>query len=91
MVKKEKPKSFFEKLEGEIVHEAEDYISYKAEKVKQKVLRIGEISLLIILGFFLISVGLAFLMAAYVPILGNGFSFLILGVIFLLISFLMKV
>lgn len=81
-------KSAFEKLEAEIVHEAGEFVK---EKVKRKVLRIGEISILIILGFMLISFGIASLLANYYPILSGGYSYLLIGVLFLIISYIMKV
>lgn len=88
--KKKQSKSFFEKIEGEIVSEAEDYINYKTEKVKNRLIKISEISLLIFIGFFLISFGLAAVLATYVPVLSGGFSYLVLGVVFIVISFLLK-
>jgi len=45
----------------------------------------------VILGFILISFGLATLIAKYVPILDGGFSYVLLGVLFVLLSFMIKV
>ncbi len=81
-------KSFFEKVEAQVIGKTEDYIK---EKVQKKLYRIGEFSILIVLGFFLISFGIAQLIAYFFPILSNGWSFLIIGVILLLIAMLMNV
>jgi len=89
--KKKHPKTFLEKVEDEIVHEAEGYLNYKTEVVKKKILSISEVSVLVILGFFLISFGLAALLAKYVSILDGGFSYVLLGVLFIVISFMIKV
>lgn len=86
MAKKEK--SFFQSLEAEVIKDAGDFVR---EKVKKKAIVIGEISILIILGFIMISFGLATFIANYFPILDNGLNYLILGVFFLIISFTLKV
>lgn len=83
-----KKSGVFERLEAEIVKDAGKYVE---EKVKRKVLRISEISVLILLGFFLISFGLATILGSYFEVLSNGFSFVVLGVTFLVISFFIKV
>jgi len=85
---KKKNPSFFESIEGEVVREAGEYVK---DKVKTKLLRIGEISILAILAFILISFGIATILENTFPILSGGFSFILLGVIFLLISFSLKI
>ena len=83
-----KKKSVFEKFEAEVVRDAGNYVK---EQVRRKVVKIGELSILVILGFFLVSFGVASLLGQYYPILGNGFNFLIIGFLFLVISFFMKI
>jgi hypothetical protein len=85
MVKK-KQKTMIEQLEGEVIKGAEELIK---GTIKRKIIRIGEISVLIFMAFVMISFGLGQLIAFYMPILANGLSFMILGVLFLLISFIM--
>ncbi len=80
-------KSFFERVEAEIVSGAENYVK---EKVKKKLFKLGEVSLFIFLSFVLISFGLAFLIGKYFPTLNGGFNFLVLGVIFLLVGYLLN-
>ena len=80
MVKK---KGIFERLEAEVINGAEEYV---VQKVKKKILRIGEISLFALLGFILMSIGLAYLIAAYISILNNGLSFIVLGLTFMIVS-----
>ena len=75
-----------EQLEAEVVEGVEEFVK---GTIKRKVIRIGEISVLIFMGFVMIAFGLGHLLAFYVPALSNGFSFLVLGVLFLLISFIM--
>lgn len=81
-----KTESVFEKLEAEVVKEAGNYVK---DKVRRKVMRIGEISILVIMGFILLSFGLATLIGSYFPMLDNGLNFLILGIALLLIGYLM--
>jgi uncharacterized membrane protein YkvI len=88
MVKKSSKKGVFETIEAQVVKEAGNFVR---DKVKQKVLRIGEISILIILGFILISFGIANILASFYPILGAGYNYLLLGIVFLIISFILKV
>lgn len=81
-------KGIFETLEAEVVREAGAYVK---DKVQRKILRISEISMLIILGFFLISFGLAQFIGAQYPILPQGASYMLLGIVFLLISYSLKI
>ncbi len=85
MVKKN---NLFESVEAEIIDGAKDFVK---EKVKKKVIRIGEISILILLSFIMISIGLGQILANMYPILMGGYSYLLLGITFLLISYLMKI
>jgi hypothetical protein len=81
----------FEKIEAEVLSEAHDYMNYKTNQVKRKAIRIGEISALVLLGFFLLSFGAAALLATYFPALSGGYSYVILGVVFVVISLMIKV
>ena len=87
-VRKSSKKGVFETLEAQVVKEAGNFVR---DKVKQKVLRIGEVSLLIIIGFILISFGVAQILASFYPMLSQGYSYLLLGIVFLIISFTMKI
>ena len=71
-----------------MVNEAGEYIR---SKVKKKVLRFGEISILIMLGFILISFGIANILASFYPLLSGGYNYLIVGILFLMASFLLKI
>lgn len=81
-------KGFFEKVEAQVVGAAEDYVK---EKVQKRLYRVGEFSILVVLGFFLVSLGIANLIAFYFPVLGNGLSYVIFGIILLLIAYFMRV
>lgn len=80
-------KSFFEKVEGEILQGAQNYVR---EKVTKKIIKIGEFSVMIFMAFILISFGVAYLIGHYFPMLDNGFNFILLGVIFLIVGFIIK-
>ncbi len=79
--------SFIEKLEAEVVRSAENYV---VDKVKKKIIRISEISVFVVLGLFLISFGLAMVVGYYFPVIDNGINFLIIGILFLMISFFLR-
>lgn len=81
-------KGIFETIEAEVVKEAGEFVK---EKIKKKILRISEISILIILAFFLISFGLAEFIAYQYPIIPQGISFIGLGIVFLAISYTLKI
>lgn len=82
-----KKSSFFESVEAEIIDQAKDIVK---DKVKKKAIQIGEISALVILGAFLISIGIASLISLYFPQTAGGFNYIILGGLFLITGFLMK-
>lgn len=85
MVKKEK--SAFEKVEAQVVSAAGSYIK---EKVTRKLLKLGEFSILVFLAFIMISFGIAIIMGNYFPQLNNGLNFILLGMIYLIIGFLIR-
>jgi hypothetical protein len=87
MAKKSSHKSH-ESIETEILRDAGHFVR---DTVKRKVLHIGEISVLILLGFILISFGLANLLAKYFDALAGGYNFILLGVLFLIVSYLIRV
>lgn len=78
-----KDRGFFETLEAEVVNEAKDYVK---KKVTNKLIKIGEVSVLVFMGFVMISFGLGMLLGHYVEILSNGLSYIVLGVLFLIIT-----
>lgn len=80
MVKK---KSFMDTVEAEVVDAAKNYVG---EKIKKKVIKIGEFSILAFLAMMLISFGLAQLIGAYFPMLSNGLNYIILGVVYFLVG-----
>lgn len=81
-------KGFFEKVEAQVIGKAEDYVK---EKVQKKLYRVGEFSVLVVLGFFLVSFGIANIVAFYFPVLSNGWSFIIFGFILLLVAYFMRI
>lgn len=88
---KKKQEGVFEKIEAEVLSEAQGYMNYKANQVKRKAIKIGEVSAFVLLGFFLLSFGAAALLATYFPFLAGGYSYVLLGVVFVIISLMIKV
>lgn len=82
--RKESP---FERVEAEVLHGAQQYLK---DSVWKRVVKYGEFSILAFLGFILISIGLAELLAYAFPILEGGFGYVILGLIYFLIGWLIK-
>ncbi len=83
-----KKRSFSEVIEAEVFRVAGDYVK---EKVTRRLIKIGEVSVLIFMGFVLISFGLAQIMENYIPILDGGFGFMILGIVLFLLSATLRV
>jgi len=81
-------KSLFEKVEAEVIDAGKEYVE---TKIKRKAIRIGEISVLVILAFILISIGLSQLIANTYPTLTGGYSYILLGFIYLLVGFLLNI
>jgi uncharacterized membrane protein YkvI len=80
-------KSFFEKVEAEVVSAGKAYLG---EKIKKNLIKFGEVSVLIVLAIFLITFGIGDLIGFYFPILANGLNYLILGVLFLVVGMLLS-
>lgn len=80
-------KSFFEKVEAQVVEGAESYVK---DKVKKKLIQFGEFSVLVFLSFIMISFGIAYLIGSYFPPLDNGLNFILMGMIFLVLSMLVR-
>ena len=80
-------KSLFEKVEAEVIGAGKEYVE---TKIKRKAIKIGEISILVILAFILISIGLGQILANTFPILMGGYSYLLLGFIYLLLGYLLN-
>lgn len=78
----------FEKIEAEVINGAQDYVK---GKIKKKIYRISEVSMLIVVGFILVSFGVALMMGSMYPVLANGYNFMILGILFLVVSFVLRV
>ena len=78
-----KKKGIFEKIEAEVIQEAEVLIK---KKLKRKMIQIGELSIYTISALLMFLFGLARLLAYYLPILDNGLNYLILAVIFLMLG-----
>lgn len=75
--------SFFEKVEAEVLEGATGYIK---EKVGSKVVKWGEFSLFVLLAFICISIGVAELIGFYFSELSMGFNYILLGMLFLILS-----
>ncbi len=82
-----KKKSFFEKLEAEIINDAGAYVK---DKVTRKVIRVGEVSIAFLFAFILIIIGIAQLLEGFFPILENGLNYIVLGFLFFLIALILK-
>jgi len=83
MVKKKK--SFMDSVEAEVVGAAKSYVN---EKIKRKVIKIGEVSVLVFMAFLLMSFGLANLIGVYFPGIENGLNFIILGALYFFVGML---
>jgi len=81
-------KTLFEKVEAEVINETKDYFK---SKVQKKIIRIGELSILILISFILISIGVSAIIGNMFPILAGGYSYLLIGILLLLISYLLKI
>lgn len=82
-----KKKGFIDKVEAEVVSAVK---SYAGDKVKKKLIKIGEVSALVVLAMFLVSFGLAELLGTYFSVLSNGLNFVILGTVFLIVGLLIS-
>lgn len=82
-----KKQSVFEKVEAEVVGAAGNYIK---EKVTRKLLKIGEFSILVFLAFVMISFGVATFIGSYYPQLNNGLNFILLGMFYLIVGFMIR-
>ena len=80
-------KDFFEKVEAQVIKGAKGYVK---EKVKSTVVKWGEFSVLVLLSLIMISMGVAYLIGFYYPMLNNGLNFVLLGMIFLFMSLLVR-
>jgi hypothetical protein len=80
-------KSFFEKVEAEVVSAGKAYVG---EKIKRNLIKFGEVSVLVVLAMFLITFGIGDLIGFYFPILANGLNYVILGFIFLFVGMLLS-
>jgi len=85
--KKSTGQKVFEAVEGEIAETAKGYFQ---TKFKDKLIKYGEISILALLGFLMISIGIAEVIATYIHQLSGGFSYLVLGILLLLAALLLK-
>ncbi len=77
----------FEKLENEMLKEAKEYAFKNA---KDRVVRLGEVSALVALAGILISIGVAQLIGFFFPILNNGYNYLLLAFLYLLVAYVLK-
>ena len=82
-----KKKSFMEALEGEVINEAGNYVK---RKVTSRAVRIGEMSAAFLIGFVLLIIGVAELLPSVFPILEDGYNYIILGILFLIIGMVLK-
>lgn len=83
----DKKKSFADTIEAEIFHEAAGYVK---DKVKRKILKIGEVSISFLTAFLLIIVGMVELIGTHFPILQGGYNYLLFGVFFLVAGMILK-
>ena len=86
MVHKKK-KSFFEGVRDELLENAQDYME---TKVKRKLIRVGEMSFAFLFAGVLLVIGIAELLASFVPYFDTGLNYLVLGILFLFIGLLLK-
>jgi len=82
-----KKKSFFEKVEAEVIDETGGYIR---NKIKSKIIKYSEVSIFALLSFLLISIGISELLAVYFPVLVGGWNYILLGIVFLLAAVLIR-
>lgn len=81
----EKKSKIINLIERQLINTTKDYVN---AKIKKKILKVGEVSVLIILGFILISFGMSYLIGYYFPIIGNGLNFILFGIILLIMGLL---
>jgi hypothetical protein len=74
-------KSFFKKIEDEIVDEAEEFIK---EKVEKKAIRIGELSVFAVTAYAMFVLGITHLLERFFPVLQGGYSYILMGGVFLI-------
>lgn len=65
----------------------EDYIR---TNITQKLMRVGEMSLALILGSILVLVGLGQFIASQIAFLENGLNYIVLGVILLIVAYFLS-
>ena len=65
----------------------EDYIR---TNITQKLMRVGEMSLALILGSILVLVGLGQFIASQIAFLENGLNYIVLGVVLLIIAYFLS-
>lgn len=82
-----KKETLLEKVEGEVIDETKSYVD---RKIKRKAIRLGEISVLIVLSFIMLSIGISMILAKIYPVLDNGYSYILLGLTYLLIGYFLK-
>ena len=87
MAKEKKKETIFEKVETEVIDATKSYVE---NKIKKKVIKFGEFSVMIFLAMVLISIGLAELLGFYFPQIPTGLNYIIIGILFLAIGFLIK-
>ena len=82
-----KKDSILEAVEAQVVNAAQDYVK---GKIKKKLMRIGEFSVLVFLAFVMISIGIAHLIGFYFPAFNNGLNFVLVGMMFLLAGIILR-
>ena len=82
-----KKETIFEKVEAEVIDATKSYVE---NKIKKKVIKFGEFSVITFLAMMLISIGLAELLGFYFPQIPNGLNYMIIGILFLAIGLIIK-
>jgi hypothetical protein len=87
-MKDKKKSSVFEKVEAEVMGIAGDYVK---NKITRRFVKLGEFSILVLLSFIMISIGLAELIGFYFTEFSNGLNYIILGALFLIAGLIIRV
>jgi hypothetical protein len=80
--------SIFKKIEKKFIVTGKEYVQ---NEIKKKIFRIGEISILLIIGILLIAFGIADYIEYKFPIVQNGIGTILFGLILLLIGYMITI
>ena len=91
MANKKKEKGIFEKVLDFGAQKLENTVEqYVEEKITNKLVKIGEVSLAFLLGIICVIVGVAQFAASQIAFLENGLNYVLIGSILLLLAYFLS-